>query len=270
MMNPIRGNPIRNVDRAVNPIPNVEKSPGPGGGGNIQPLKHRPHNYPVERLKPAATVVHISLPKMKFQDGGDVQDQAPPDAMDLREPDDQLSNQDQQMKEIVTEAMAALRGQHPDPEKAIQKFIDTFGEQEFEELKQMVLSQHNEPDEDDQGGPPDQDEDDAAAPAPPQGVPGSAAPSGMQVGGLLHGPGAGQDDQIAAQTPTGRQVLLSDGEYVIDAPTVAAIGDGSTNAGARRLDQLRKAVRQQAYGHTSQAKQMKAGGRAALLEALNR
>jgi hypothetical protein len=269
-------NPIRSTDRAINPIPNVEKAPGPGGSisvGKSDPLKRRPHNYPVQRLKPAAAVIHVTLPKMKMQDGGGVEDdpneQAPPDAMDLREPDDQLSPHDQQMKEIVTEAMAAIRGQHPDPEKAIQRFIDTFGEDEFEELKQMV--QHAEPDDDDQGGPPDDDEDDLSG-APPQGVPGSAAPAagGMQVGGLLHGPGAGQDDQIEAATPTGRKVLLSDGEYVVDAPTVAALGDGSTNAGARRLDQLRKAVRRQAYGSEDQAKKMKAGGRAALLEALNR
>jgi hypothetical protein len=112
----------------------------------------------------------------------------------------------------------------------------------------------------------DNDEDDL--PAPPQGVPGSAAPAGMQVGGLLRGPGSGQDDQIEASTPTGRKVLLSDGEYVIDAPTVAALGDGSTDAGARRLDKFREQIRHQAYGNTQQAKPMRKGGRA-ILEVLN-
>ena len=55
-------------------------------------------------------------------------------------------------------------------------------------------------------------------------------------------------------------MLLSDGEYVIDAPTVAALGDGSTAAGARRLDKFRKAVRQQTYGNEKQAKPLKDGG----------
>jgi hypothetical protein len=79
-------------------------------------------------------------------------------------------------------------------------------------------------------------------------------------GGLLHGRGTGQSDEIEATTPSGHPVLLSDGEYVIDAPTVAALGDGSTKAGARRLDDLRKQIRSKSYGHNKQAKPMSKGG----------
>ena len=57
-----------------------------------------------------------------------------------------------------------------------------------------------------------------------------AAMQGLQVG-----PGSGQDDQIDAR--------LSDGEYVIDAATVADLGDGSTAAGARKLDIARQKIR---------------------------
>ena len=270
----------------MNPIRNIEKFPGAGGpefslgktGLGFDPARHKTHNYPVKRLSPGLRPPKV--PSLRLQGGGPMPDEpdssdepmpdAPaqaPDAQDLREPDDQLSPRDVKLKEIVVEAMAALRGEHPDPEKAIQQFIDTFGEQQFEELRHMVLGSQ-EPDEDDAGGPMDSDEDDAAAPAPPQGVPGSAPPAGMQVGGLLHGPGSGQDDEIEAATPTGRRVLLSDGEYVIDAPTVAALGDGSTDAGARRLDKFREQIRQQSYGSEQQAKPMKKGGRA-ILEALN-
>ena len=253
----------------LNPIRNVERAPGPGGpdlpslghlAKSSDPMRRKPHNYPVKRASPVIAV-HLAIPKMA--DGGDVEqepdDAATPAPEDLRGPDDQLSPRDQQMKEIVVEAMAALRGQHPDPEKAIQRFVDAFGESELEELKQMMSQEHPEPDDDDEGGPPDEDQDDTGA-----------APGGMLVGGLLHGPGSGQDDQIEAQTPAGRRVLLSDGEYVIDAPTVAALGDGSTDAGARRLDHFRKAVREQSYGHEEQAKPLRRGGKLALLEALNR
>lgn len=45
----------------------------------------------------------------------------------------------------------------------------------------------------------------------------------------------GQADTIPA--------LLSDGEYVVDADVVAALGDGSTEAGAAELDKMREAVR---------------------------
>jgi hypothetical protein len=245
----------------LNPIRNVEKSLGPGGPSEVpgklgyDPKRHRPHNYPVKRLVTGlGPVKPPKVAKIGYEEGGGVdsmdepmpEDTQAPEPMDLREPDDQLSPRDQKMKEVVIEAMAALRGAHPDAQKAIQKFISIFGEQDFKELRQMVLGQGAEPDEDDIG--------DAG---------------GMQVGGLLRGPGSGQDDQIEAATPTGRKVLLSDGEYVIDAPTVAALGDGSTDAGARRLDKFRQSVRKQAYGHEEQAKPMRKGGRAALLEALN-
>lgn len=57
---------------------------------------------------------------------------------------------------------------------------------------------------------------------------------------LVQGPGAGQDDQIPA--------MLSDGEYVMDAATVSDIGDGSTKAGAKRLDQMREQLRRKKRG----------------------
>jgi hypothetical protein len=64
------------------------------------------------------------------------------------------------------------------------------------------------------------------------------AQGGMAEGGALsavNGPGDGRSDEIPA--------MLSDGEYVIDAETVALLGDGSSKAGAERLDQFRINVR---------------------------
>lgn len=37
--------------------------------------------------------------------------------------------------------------------------------------------------------------------------------------------------------------MLSDGEYVFDAETVAALGDGNNEAGAHALDQMRENIR---------------------------
>ena len=37
--------------------------------------------------------------------------------------------------------------------------------------------------------------------------------------------------------------MLADGEYVIDAETVAQIGNGSTKAGAQALDKFREGIR---------------------------
>ena len=51
----------------------------------------------------------------------------------------------------------------------------------------------------------------------------------------VNGAGTGRSDDIPA--------VLSDGEYVIDAETVALLGDGSSKAGAKKLDELRVKVR---------------------------
>lgn len=51
----------------------------------------------------------------------------------------------------------------------------------------------------------------------------------------VKGPGTGRSDEIPAQ--------LSDGEYVMDAETVAMLGDGSSDAGAKKLDTLRENLR---------------------------
>jgi hypothetical protein len=81
---------------------------------------------------------------------------------------------------------------------------------------------------------------------PPAKPPGEDVP--MATGGLtgyakggskssryVDGPGSGREDKIPA--------LLSDGEYVIDAETLALLGDGSTKEGARRMDQFRANIR---------------------------
>ncbi|MCX7322506.1 MAG: hypothetical protein NT113_24570, partial [Hyphomicrobiales bacterium] len=54
-------------------------------------------------------------------------------------------------------------------------------------------------------------------------------------GSAVHGDGDGQSDDIPA--------MLADGEYVIDAETVAQIGNGSTKAGAQALDKFRESIR---------------------------
>jgi len=74
----------------------------------------------------------------------------------------------------------------------------------------------------------------------------------MAQGGLnamarfVRGGGTGRSDQIDAK--------LSDGEYVIDAETVAMLGDGSSRAGAKKLDEMRAAIRRHKGGNLSRGK----------------
>lgn len=65
----------------------------------------------------------------------------------------------------------------------------------------------------------------------------NALPSTVQAarGRYVKGGGTGTSDSIPA--------VLSDGEYVIDAQTVSMLGDGSSDAGASKLDKMREEVR---------------------------
>jgi hypothetical protein len=72
-------------------------------------------------------------------------------------------------------------------------------------------------------------------------------------GKVAVGPGGGMDDRIPTTIDGGRLANLSDGEFVIPADVVSAMGDGSTNAGATRLYDLVKAIRQQKTGTERQA-----------------
>ena len=67
---------------------------------------------------------------------------------------------------------------------------------------------------------------------PPKAARGGAL---SKIAYLARGSGSGRADTINAR--------LSDGEYVMDAETVAMLGDGSTQAGAKKLDEMRRNLR---------------------------
>jgi len=72
-------------------------------------------------------------------------------------------------------------------------------------------------------------------------------------GKVAIGPGGGLDDLIPTSINGRRAAALSDGEFVIPADVVSMMGDGSSNAGARRLYDLVRQVRDTKTGTTRQA-----------------
>jgi hypothetical protein len=62
----------------------------------------------------------------------------------------------------------------------------------------------------------------------------------------VRGPGSGRSDSIPAQ--------LSDGEYVLTAEDVSLLGDGSNEAGAKRLDDFRTELRKHKGGALARGK----------------
>lgn len=71
-------------------------------------------------------------------------------------------------------------------------------------------------------------------------------------GGYIPGKSGGMDDDVPALIDGKQPARLSSGEFVFDAATVAALGDGNNAAGAKKLNMLREAIRQKAYGHKKQ------------------
>lgn len=72
-------------------------------------------------------------------------------------------------------------------------------------------------------------------------------------GKVAIGPGGGLDDLIPTSINGQRAAALSDGEFVVPADVVSMMGDGSSNAGARRLYDLVRQIRQEKTGTSKQA-----------------
>lgn len=102
-----------------------------------------------------------------------------------------------------------------------------------------------------------------------------AKEGGMVYGGysgMVPGEGHGMQDNVympIVDRKEGEQVAtlaVSPDEYIVDAATVAALGNGSSDAGAKVLDETIKDIRQEAFGTTKQPNQI--NGLASLQQAL--
>ena len=77
-------------------------------------------------------------------------------------------------------------------------------------------------------------------------------------GRLLKGPGDGMSDNIPASIADKQPARLADGEFVVPADVVSHLGNGSTDAGAKRLYSMMDNVRKARTGNKKQGKQIKA------------
>lgn len=77
-------------------------------------------------------------------------------------------------------------------------------------------------------------------------------------GRLLKGPGDGMSDNIPASIGDRQPARLADGEFVVPADVVSHLGNGSTDAGAKKLYSMMDKVRTARVGTKQQGKQIKA------------
>ena len=77
-------------------------------------------------------------------------------------------------------------------------------------------------------------------------------------GRMLKGPGDGMSDSIPAVIGSKQPARLADGEFVVPADVVSHLGNGSTDAGAKRLYGMMDKIRKARTGKKKQAPQVKA------------
>jgi hypothetical protein len=106
---------------------------------------------------------------------------------------------------VIMEAADALRGNHPKPKEALNRFVEMFGEVALNELRQNILSEPR----------------------------------------MVQGPGGPKDDKVPARINDVQEARLSDGEFVMPADAVMAAGGGDPSMGAQQLQMLSEQLRGQ-------------------------
>jgi hypothetical protein len=125
-------------------------------------------------------------------------------------------------REVISAAIAAVQGKHPQPEIALGAFLAQYGEEALRDLVDRVQS-------------------------------GEMGETAAESEGQLAGPGDGMNDMIPASIDGQQDVLLSDGEYIVPADVVSGLGNGSSDAGAKALDKMADKVRVERTGRAEQA-----------------
>jgi len=77
-----------------------------------------------------------------------------------------------------------------------------------------------------------------------------------QTEGMISGPGGGMDDMVQGMIGNEQPVAVSPGEFIVPADVVSGLGDGSSDAGAEKLDMMMERVRMERNGTTKQAPQV--------------
>jgi len=157
--------------------------------------------------------------KMGFMQEGGVAEVMAPNVEDSKE-----------LQTIIIRAARALQGATENPEKDIQVFVEKFGMQALNDLRQRVAS----------------------------GELSFGRDGGIR--GMISGEGDGMSDSIEAEivesagdpSGSGRPLQVANNEYVVAADVVSDIGNGSSEAGAAKLDRLMKDVRLARHGTTEQ------------------
>ena len=125
-------------------------------------------------------------------------------------------------KELINAAVDAIKGESENAEMILGQFLAKFGEDALRDLVEKVQS-------------------------------GVFDENTGEADGMVKGMGDGMDDMIpASMTDSDQDVLLSDGEFVVPADVVSGLGNGSSDAGADKLEDMMDRVRELRTGGKTQ------------------
>ena len=123
---------------------------------------------------------------------------------------------------LTARLVAFLRGEIQD-DTIVGKFVDKYGNDTFLQIREMILQQ--------------------------------IVPASETTGQIKNGNDAGgMADNIYGKIGAEQGVAVSQDEYIIPADVMSMLGDGSSDAGAKKLDQMLDRVRLEKTGTTRQAK----------------
>jgi len=124
-----------------------------------------------------------------------------------------------ELDSLIKMTSDAILGDAENADEVIETFISVFGNEAFQQLRDQVL----------QDQVPD-----------------------AQTEGMIEGEGGGMDDEVMGMIGNQQRVAVSPGEYIVPADVVASLGDGSSDAGADKLDTMLDDVRVAKTGRTIQ------------------
>ena len=131
-------------------------------------------------------------------------------------------------KELISEAVEAIKGRDESPERTLAMFVSRYGEDALRDLVDRVQS-------------------------------GEFDMNASASEGTLVGAGDGMDDMIPATLEGEQDVVLSDGEFIVPADVVSGLGNGSSNAGSKALYEMMDRVREMRTGQKEQPEQVPQG-----------
>lgn len=187
-----------------------------------QPQQQQPSQQPPQAQGIAATLgMGMPFPRPSFQEDDTIRSAQ----------GGKLEPEEEKAQKIIRDAMDAIRGEGSDPEGALNTYIAYYGKDALQDLYKRMSGEEEEAPEEEEYAPPE---------------------------GMIKGPGNGMDDMATARMARGGQkVLLSNDEFIIPADVVSGLGDGSSEAGARKLYAMMDRVRKDRTGTTKQPGKVK-------------